>query len=171
MFSIFQNIHTYLVISFVVMLVFLFKFGYRKLDSQLNKDIENIKFTLNDLETKKIEANDQINQLKQELQTANDNILKAISKAEQKAKEITENSNKNIEEILKNKQAEYDAALRRIEQGFLVELKNKLVYLILKNLEEKLKEGKTSRELQNDLIENSIENLETLVAKYINTVN
>lgn len=167
MFSIFQNIHTYLVISFVVMLVFLFKFGYRKLDNQLNKDIENIKSTLSDLESKKIEANDQINQLKQELQTANDNILKAISNAEQKAKEITENSNKNIEKILKEKQSEYDASLKKIEQGYLIELKNKLVSLILKDLEEKLKEGKSSRELQNDLIENSIENLENLVEKYI----
>ena len=167
MFSIFQNIHMYLVISFVVMLVFLFKFGYRKLDNQLSKDIENIRSTLSDLESKKIEANDQIKQLKQELQVANDNIIKAISNAEQKAKEITENSNKNIEKILKEKQSEYDASLKKIEQGYLIELKNKLVSLILKDLEEKLKEGKSSREFQNNLIENSIKNLENLVEKYI----
>ncbi len=167
MFSIFQNIHTYLVVSFVVMFIFLFKFGYKKFNSLLNRDIENIKSTLNNLESKKIEANDQINQLKLELQTANDNIQKSISNAERKAKEITENSNKNIEKILKDKQSEYDASLQRIEQGYLVELKNKLVYLILNDLKKKLKEGKTSRELQNDLIENSIKNLETLATKYI----
>ncbi|MDO4974900.1 MAG: ATP synthase F0 subunit B [Alphaproteobacteria bacterium] len=167
MFSLLQNVHTYLVISFVVMLIALFKFGYKKLDNQLNKGIENIKFTLNDLESKKIAANEQIIQLKKELQIVNDEVSEAISKAEQTAKEITEKSNKDIEQILKNKQAEYDMALKRIEQGFLVELKNKLVSLILNDLEKKLKEGKESRELQNDLIENSIENLETLVTKYI----
>ena len=105
--------------------------------------------------------------IKKELQIVNDEVSEAISKAEQTAKEITEKSNKDIEQILKNKQAEYDMALKRIEQGFLVELKNKLVSLILNDLEKKLKEGKESRELQNDLIENSIENLETLVTKYI----
>lgn len=167
MFSLLQNVHTYLVISFVVMLIALFKFGYKKLDNQLNKGIENIKFTLNDLESKKIAANEQIIQLKKELQIVNDEVSEAISKAEQTAKEITEKSNKDIEQILKNKQAEYDMALKRIEQGFLVELKNKLVSLILNDLEKKLREGKESRELQNDLIENSIENLETLVTKYI----
>lgn len=167
MFSLLQNVHTYLVISFVVMLIALFKFGYKKLDNQLNKGIENIKFTLNDLESKKIAANEQIIQLKKELQIVNDEVSEAISKAEQTAKEITEKSNKDIEQILKNKQTEYDIALKRIEQGFLVELKNKLVSLILNDLEKKLKEGKESRELQNDLIENSIENLETLVTKYI----
>lgn len=167
MFSLLQNVHTYLVISFVVMLIALFKFGYKKLDNQLNKGIENIKFTLNDLESKKIAANEQIIQLKKELQIVNDEVSEAISKAEQTAKEITEKSNKDIEQILKNKQTEYDMALKRIEQGFLVELKNKLVSLILNDLEKKLKEGKNSREFQNDLIENSIENLETLVTKYI----
>lgn len=167
MFSIFQNVHTYLVISFIVMLVFLFKFGYRKLDNRLNEDIENIKFTLNDLERKKLESNEEINHLKRELQDANDSISKAISKAEQKAKEITENSNKNIEEILKNKQTEYESIRERIEQSFLVDLKNKLVSLILKDLEKRIKETQGSREFQNDLIENSIEHLENLVKKYI----
>jgi len=167
MFSIFQNVHTYLVISFIVMLVFLFKFGYRKLDNRLNEDIENIKFTLNDLERKKLESNEEINHLKRDLQDANDSISKAISKAEQKAKEITENSNKNIEEILKNKQTEYESIRKRIEQSFLVDLKNKLVSLILKDLEKRIKETQGSREFQNDLIENSIEHLENLVKKYI----
>lgn len=167
MFSIFQNVHTYLVISFIVMLVFLFKFGYKKLDNRLNEDIENIKFTLNDLERKKLESNEEINHLKRELQDANDSISKAILRAEQKAKEITENSNKNIEEVLKDKQAEYEAIRKRIEQSFLVDLKNKLVSLILKDLEERIKETQDSREFQNDLIENSIEHLENLVKKYV----
>lgn len=167
MFSIFQNVHTYLVISFIVMLVFLFKFGYKKLDNRLNEDIENIKFTLNDLERKKLESNEEINHLKRELQDANDSISKAILRAEQKAKEITENSNKNIEEVLKDKQAEYEAIRKRIEQSFLVDLKNKLVSLILKDLEKRIKETQDSREFQNDLIENSIEHLENLVKKYV----
>ena len=107
MFSLLQNVHTYLVISFVVMLIALFKFGYKKLDNQLNKGIENIKFTLNDLESKKIAANEQIIQLKKELQIVNDEVSEAISKAEQTAKEITEKSNKDIEQILKNKQISF----------------------------------------------------------------
>lgn len=167
MFSIFREVHTYLAISFIVMIVLLFKFGYKKIDNKLNEDIKNIKLNLNDLERRKAESNEEIVRLKQELQDANNSILQAVSKAEQKAKEITENSNKNIEKALKDKQADYEVIRKRIEQSFLVDLKNKLVSLILKDLEKKIKESKDSREFQNDLIENSIEHLENLVKKYI----
>lgn len=167
MFSIFQEVHTYLAISFIVMIVLLIKFGYKKIDNKLNEDIKNIKFNLNDLERLKTESNEEIIRLKQELHEVNDSILQAVSKAEQKANEITENSNKNIEKALRDKQADYEAIHKRIEQSFLVDLKNKLVSLILKDLEKKIKESKDSREFQNDLIENSIEHLEDLVKKYI----
>lgn len=167
MFSIFQEVHTYLAISFIVMIVLLIKFGYKKIDNKLNEDIKNIKFNLNDLGRLKTESNEEIIRLKQELHEVNNSILQAVSKAEQKANEITENSNKNIEKALRDKQADYEAIHKRIEQSFLVDLKNKLVSLILKDLEKKIKESKDSREFQNDLIENSIEHLEDLVKKYI----
>lgn len=167
MFSIFQNIHTYLLISFVVMIVFVIKLCYKKVDTKLNQDIDSIKNSLNNLEQQKLESINQIASLRNELSEVNANIAQTIAEAEKKAKEITEASNKNIEQTLKEKQIEHAAALQKLDQGFVIELKNKLVALILQDLEDKLNGQQNSREFQNLLIENSIDDLEKLVRQYI----
>lgn len=166
MIDILQNVHTYLLISFITTIIILFKYFYKKLDNSLEKDVNSIRETLAELENKKIEASNQVELLKQELLETENNISKAVAEAEQKAKEIIETSNKNIAKILEQKQKEYDIALEKIETSFSIELKNKFVTLILQALEEKIKEGQTSREFQNSLIENSIKRLEQLIENY-----
>ena len=165
--NVFQDVHTYLIISFVLMIVLLFKKGYKKLDDGLAKNVNDIKDKMSNLETRKREMNEQLENLRKELDDANSNIDKAVTKAEDKAKKMIEKAGSEINDIVQKKQKEYENTIERIRSGLSIELQNKIINLVVKDLAKKLQDVESNREIQNIGIENSTKMLEELVEKYV----
>ena len=165
--SIISNVHTYLVISFLLTGWLIFKFAYQKLDARLSKDVNDIRDLLNGLDKKKSESEQQIKLLKNDLIEANDHINKTVSDAEQKAKKLTEKSHQEISNIIKLKQGEYDQAIKKMKSSMTVEMQNKLVDAVIKELVRKLQTARDDRDFQNTSIENSLEMLNNLVDEYL----
>ena len=165
MFSVFQDIHTYLALSFVLMLVFVFKFFYKKLDKQLENEVNQVRQSVENIEVSKKDISREIRGLQLELQNANEHMAKSIKDAENKARELAESSNKDVENAIERKQREYNAALAQIRSGLSVELKNKMVGFVLEDLKNKLRSKQDSRDFQNFLIQNSIKSIESLTRK------
>lgn len=166
--NILQDVHTYLFISFLLTGFAIFKFAYKKLDTGLNQNINDMKDLLSDLEKRKLEAETHLQHLKNELKNVNENINKTISETELEAKKITEKSNIKITELVKQKQAEYDFAVDKIKSGLFVELQKKLSEAIIKDLVKKLQTTNKNREFQNTSIENSMDMIEDLVNEHFN---
>lgn len=165
--NIFQDIHTYLIISFILMVILIFKKGYKKFDNSLSKNVNDIKDKISNLENRKKEMNDQLEKLKKELIDVNSNIDIAITKAEDKAKKIIEMAGSEINDIVRKKQEEYASTIQKIKSGLSVELQNKIINLVIKDLAKKLQDVESNRKIQNIGIENSTKMLEELVEKYV----
>ena len=165
--SIISNVHTYLVISFLLACWLIFKFAYQRLDSRLSKDVDDIRDLLEGLDKKKSESEQQIKLLKNDLIEANEHINKTVSDAEQKAKKLTEKSHQEISDLIKLKQEEYDQAIEKMKSSMTVEMQNNLVDAVIKELVRKLKSAKNDRDFQNTSIENSLKMLDNLVDEYL----
>ena len=163
--NIISSVNTYLVISFLLTIWVIAKYAYKKIDEKLSNDVKNIKDLLSGLEKTKIDSEKQIVYLKQELAEANEHIIKAMNEAEQTAKAITEKSNQEISRIIEAKQEEYDHAVQKMRKSLSVEMQNKLVDAVIRELLNKLNEAKEDRDFQNSSIEKSLRMLEELAEK------
>ncbi|MDR0640249.1 MAG: hypothetical protein LBF65_00720 [Holosporales bacterium] len=160
-----QDIHTYLIISFVAMCVLLFKVLYKKCQIELEKSIEDVKNSIEDLEKRKLTTERHLEHLRQELEEARQNVDKAVQEAEIEAKRITEKSAISITKAIERKQEDYQKEIEKIRTGLYSELQIRMSELIIKEIENRLKEFKTNREFQNTGINNAIKRLELLNTK------
>lgn len=167
MISIVSNVHTYLVISFLLTGWVIFKFAYKKIDSKISADIRGIQDKIEGLEQKKNEAGKHLKQLQTDLAAANDDVAKALAEASQTAKEMTAKANQEISDLIKTKQLEYDQTIQKMKASLSIELQNKIIDAVIRELAERLRNSKTDREFQNASIENSINMLERLADQYI----
>lgn len=165
--NILQDIHAYLIISFLLTCWFVFKIAYKKLDRSLTKEVDDIRNLLDTLKIQKQEAETRLIQLKRELEDAEAKIENTIAAAEEEAQRISEKSNQETSKLVRQKQAEYAQAIKKIEAGISVELQHKIADAIIEKLVSKLQESRDNREFQNLSIENSTAMIEKLVEKYI----
>ena len=164
--NILHDVHIYLLISFLLTGWAIFKFAYKKFDSSLAKNINDMKDLLSNLEKRKCETELHLEKLKNELKNVNESINKTIFETELEAKKITEKTNLEITQLVKKKQGEYDLTVEKIKSGLSVELQNKLTEAVIRELVKKLQKTKETREFQNTSIENSMDMIESLVNKY-----
>ena len=160
--NIIANVHTYLIISFLVTIWLIAKFIYHKLDDKLSKDVEDIKDLLENLEQTKLDSEKQIKNLKAELSVANEQVAKSIAEAERQANDMTEKSNREISDLIAKKQIEYEQAVLKMKSSINVEMQNKLVDAVIKEFIKKLKESREDRDFQNAAIDRSLDMLEKL---------
>ncbi|MDR1365408.1 MAG: hypothetical protein LBJ42_02375 [Holosporales bacterium] len=161
--TILQDVHTYLILSFIGMLAILWKLAYRKVASSLNCEIDSIRTKISSLETRRKEAELQIKNLGASLEEATGEMEKSIAIAEEEARKITEKSTAKVAAIIAAKQKEYHSSIEKIRAGVMAELHNKIVELVINKLSEKLRESGNDRANQDRAIDVSTRMIEELV--------
>ncbi|MDR1609447.1 MAG: ATP synthase F0 subunit B [Holosporales bacterium] len=161
--NVLQDIHTYLVVSFIGMIVVLWKLAYGKVRDSISSEVEDVRSRIHALELRKKETELQLKQLDINLKEAAAEIEKSVIAAEEEARRITEKSTAKIATIMETKQKEYDVAIAKIRAGLMAELHNKVVSLVMARLSERLEKSSDDRELQNSAIDISMKMLEKLV--------
>ncbi|MDR2458579.1 MAG: hypothetical protein LBD43_00575 [Holosporales bacterium] len=165
--NVLQDIHTYLVVSFIGMVVVLWKLAYGKIKSSLNREVEDVRSRICALELRKKETELQLKQLNINLEEAAAEIEKSVIAAEEEARKITGKAAAKIAAIMETKQKEYDVAIARIRAGLMAELHNKVVSLVMAKLSERLQKSRDDRKLQNNAIDISMDMLEKLVDELV----
>jgi F0F1-type ATP synthase membrane subunit b/b' len=161
--NILQDVHTYLIISFIGTVVVLWKLAYGKVRDSLDREVEDVRSRISALELRKKETELQLKQLSIDLDGTAAEIEKSLAAAEEEARKITEKSTAKIAAIMGTKQKEYDMAVAKIRAGLMAELHNKVVSLVMASLSERLKKSHDDRKLQNNAIDVSMRMLEKLV--------
>jgi F0F1-type ATP synthase membrane subunit b/b' len=146
----------------------LIKVAYKRSSNVLQKNVDDIRISIENLEQKKIETENLIEQMTKSINTINANIEKAITTAEIEAAKITKKSTEEIDEIVKKKQHEYDIAASKIRASLSIELQNKIVNLTIKRMMQKLSEDKSNYDMQSRNMEISAKMIEELVDQYSN---
>ncbi|GHT88583.1 hypothetical protein FACS1894113_1330 [Alphaproteobacteria bacterium] len=168
--SIFLDIHTYIILSFVIMLVAVFKFGWKKVSDNLQNRIDSVKNLLSDLEIKKQNSLEEIQKLQQEIAKANEILSKSVQEANEEAEEISEKVASSVEELISKKQKEYTEVITKIKASMLIELQSKIVGLIEKELMKKMSELQNDREIQDINIDNSLRMFEKYIENNKNLI-
>jgi F0F1-type ATP synthase membrane subunit b/b' len=163
--SIFQDAHTYLIISFLLMLVVLGKTVIKKMAGVLTTDIKKLESDFSSLEQRKIEAEKTIERLTKDLEEAGISIDKAVMAAKNEAALITKKASDEIDEVVQKKQKEYDVAIAKIRSSLSLELHNKIVDMTVKRLSGKLLEAADDRALHSHSIATSSDMIEELSSK------
>ncbi|MDR2667116.1 MAG: hypothetical protein LBB34_03345 [Holosporales bacterium] len=164
--NIFQDVHTYLLISFIAMFCLLFKFAYKRLDGYLDKRAKDVENRVNSLEKRKLEIEGQLAKLRDDFQDIILQVDNMIKDSEVEAQKIMEKSSMEINEMVNSKRLEYKAVTERIEQKFLTETQSKMVSLMAEALFNKLLILQNNKEAQNIGVENSIKIFEEVHKKY-----
>ena len=160
-----SDIHFYLVISFILTVFFLFKYTHKKISDGLQIKIDDIKNAISSVEKRKKDAEDKLSKLKQDILEVNDDVEKAIAAAEAEAKKIMERSGDMIASVIIQKEVEYKEVVSKIRSSLSIELQNKIVDLVISNLEKSWSDSENDRDLHNINIENSTKMLEKLIEK------
>ena len=125
-----QDVHTYLVISFVLMLVLLYKKAYKSIDKSVSNGINTIKQEIDNLKNTKKEIENQTKELNTQIKFKNDHIEQAQENAKIDADNFTQNKlieNKNILiQVRKQQEDNCNKLSKNIEQ----DIQQKLIQLI-----------------------------------------
>jgi F0F1-type ATP synthase membrane subunit b/b' len=159
---IFQDVHTYLVISFLLTGWLVFKLFYKKFDNAISKDITDIRDLLGSLEEQKKSLEHQLSVEKTTLSEEEEHKLKAISAAKIEAKSIINRTAAEAADIVKKKQAELGETLVKMQNDFSRELRNKFLDATMVALVKKVDEAKKNADFQTTSINNSINALREL---------
>ncbi len=161
--NIFYDIHTYLIISFVGMLFLLFKLVSRKVNSFISKEIVDIERRFNDLRERKQQLEQELSDIKQNLYKEQNIAIDNIKEAEQKSKDISDQTILTISRIIEEKNQEQQIAIQKIYNELSVELQRKLVDEVIKKIVSKIKlSSEICRELHNNAIASSLDMLNSL---------
>lgn len=161
--NIFYDIHTYLIISFVGMLFLLFKLVSKKVNSFISKEIVDIERRFNDLRERKQRLEQELSDIKQNIYTEQNIAIDNIKEAEQKSKDISDQTILTISRIIEEKNQEQQIAIQKIYNELSVELQRKLVDEVIKKIVSKIKlSSETCRELHNNAIASSLDMLNSL---------
>lgn len=79
--NIFQDIHFYLVLSFTIMVIVLYKKVYKNIDNNLTTSISDIKNEITNLRNTRDELQDKVLKLKEEVKTSSVNYQETLQQA------------------------------------------------------------------------------------------
>lgn len=163
--NIFYSELTYLVLSFLLTILIIAKFVWKRLVLTLESKVNSIRSTLDSLEKQKQEAEQEIERLKEEVSSYTILAEKRLEEAQIEAKKISEKYSKIIENVVDQKQQEYKETISKIKAGLVARLQNKIIQLIEQELKNKMKETKSNREIQDINIKNSLKMIENWMEK------
>jgi F0F1-type ATP synthase membrane subunit b/b' len=157
MFSIFYDIHTYLIISFVATLVILFKFGYSKLNAALDKGVNDVRDLVDGLESKKVKCEEAAETLDSELESARDNASEILHKAEKDARIFLDKSSLSADLEIARKNEELAADVKNVEDGLGAKFAKRCVSAVSSEFYKKISKISKDKDFQNSCFDKSIE--------------
>lgn len=158
--TLFSDIHTYLVISFLLMAFLIYKYAYRQAVSFIQNGIAKIANSISSAEDRKEQAENQLADAEKSMVEVNENREAFLKRAQLKAEEIISSSNKSVQQIVKQKEKEYNHTIQKIKNGLSLEIQKRIVSLSTDELIRMIQAKKNKREMHNIAIERSIEMLE-----------
>ena len=157
--------HTFLVISFVLAVWLLYKFAYKKLNTQIEKSINDIRGAITNNEQLRQNAEEEIKRLSSELVSLEDSAMAEETKARQEAKIIGDNNNEKIAKIIFEKNREYENAKSVLERNFLKKKKKEYIKNITHKIKERLEISAKDKDFQGKVIEGSLNMIEEYIAR------
>jgi F0F1-type ATP synthase membrane subunit b/b' len=158
--GILNDIHTYLIISFLGMAYLLYKYAYQNVIGLLRSKIRYISDTISQAEQQKQSTENQVLTLEAEIVETNERISKDIEKAHDVAQRIIDESKILAEQMAIQKKTEHDVAIAKIKKSAALEIQKKFIVLAEKELLRTFETTKNKREIYNVAIDKSITMLE-----------
>ena len=156
---VFNDIHTYLIISFLLMLVLLHKMAYKKFQSYLESKINNVSKTISDAENTKINSDRELLEKISEKETASENIEKITEKSREECESIAHILNSKLENLVEYKNNEYKQIIKKLQNSANSEIHSMLVNIAVEKTIKKITEDSNSQVYHNNAIENSLKML------------
>lgn len=165
MMMIFQDVHTYLIISFLLMLFLLYKFGYKNFDASLKSYIENISSNIKNSEQNKTSALSKLDMIKIDETSNNEKIEHLHQNAKIEVENINKISDTRLNKLMESKSYEYQETLKRLDSMFMNDIQSIIIDNAIKNTQNKIINQLNSRALHSKTIDNSISMFEDFLNK------
>ena len=143
------------------MLFLLFKLVSKKVNSFISKEIVDIERRFNDLKERKQQLEQELSDIKQNIYKEQNIAIDNIKEAEQKSKDISDQTILTISRIIEEKNQERQIAIQKIYNELSVELQRKLVDEVIKKIVSKIKLSRC-KDLNNNAIASSLDMLNSL---------
>lgn len=157
--------HTFLVISFVLAGWALYKFAYKKLDSQIENTIDDIRNAIKNNERARQNTEDEVKRLQVEINKLTEKAKTEETAARQEARLRSESNNEKIAKIIAEKQKEYEKGKLSLENDFLSRATSWYVGIIMKKVKEELKNSVKDEDFQKRAIDSSFDLIEKYIAR------
>ncbi len=154
--NIFNDIHTYLVISFLAMVLLLYKFAYNQIVSFIQNKINAISNSIKQAENDKENAEAKVHLLEKTVVETQEKALDSITKAHESADKIMAQSNETVNKIITEKEQEYQNIIEKVKNSVLAEMKKKFIECVHKEILRMMDMKRNKRSMHNAAIEKSI---------------
>jgi len=159
--NIFQDIHTYLIISFLLMVYLLYKYAYRLVDNTISSGINEIKNEIDQLHNKKKLLSEQIDDLNSSIENEDKDMEHAIVEAQNTAEQIISQRNIEIQNIIKEKKEINTYNYKKLEDDINSRIRQKLTNLIVQRVIDKINTVEDAKNFQIINLQRSIDMLKS----------
>lgn len=158
--TLFSDIHTYLVISFIMMVILLYKYAHKSIVLFIQNKIEQIENAISSAETRKERSEKKLTDMERSIAETTEQKETAVKQAQLKAEDIMSASTKSVEKIIKQKEREYNQAIKKIKNSIVLEMQKRIIDVSTNEFMRMVSAKKNKREMHNAAIEKSIAMLE-----------
>ena len=155
-----QDIYSWYSMSFVIFLFIVVKFSAPVINAALDKRVADIKKSLEEAESLRVEAQEMLAQYQRKYRDAEIESQKIVEVAKENAQAFRKKSEAEMAKLIKRREEQLEDRLKRMEQNAISEIQkyaaelamNAANQIILKNLNDNTK---------NRLVKESIQNIES----------
>lgn len=162
--SIFQDVHTYLIISFLLMIYLLYKYAYKSVDNMISSGVNEIKNEINQLHNKKKLLSQQIDDLNTSINNEDKDMEKAVAEAQNTAEQIINRRNEEIQSIIREKREINTYNYKKLEDDINSRIKQKLANLIVQKVIDKINTVEDVKSFQIINLQKSIDMLKSFTS-------
>ena len=162
--NIFQDVHTYLIISFVLMVYLLYKFAYKTVDNTISSGVNKIKDEINQLYNKKKSLSEQIDDLNNSIQNEDKYMEQAVAEAQETAEQIINRRNEEIQNIIREKREINTYNYKKLEDDINSRIRQKLTNLIVQKVIDKINTVEDAKSFQIINLQKSIDMLKSFTS-------
>ena len=157
MINIFQDVHTYLIISFLIMVYLLYKLAYKTVKDTISGGVDKIKSEINQLHNKKKSLAKQIDDLNVSIKNEDKDMEKAVAEAQETAEQIISRRNEEIQNIIREKREINTYNYKKLEDDINSRIRQKLTSLIVQKVIDKINTVEDAKSFQIINLQKSID--------------
>ena len=162
--NIFQDVHTYLIISFLLMVYLLYKYAYKSVDNMISSGVNEIKNEINQLHNKKKLLSKQIDDLNTSINNEDKDMEKAVAEAQDTAEQIINRRNEEIQNIIREKREINTYNYKKLEDDINSRIRQKLANLIVQKVIDKINTVEDVKSFQIINLQKSIDMLKSFTS-------